>query len=85
VVERLLEVADSACDVLVAVDGQWDEGNEAEGEPRMTLDDIARVVSAVVAPAHNPLIPLDFLAKRVFATGEDDAHGGDSSASWARL
>ena len=32
------EIADGADDVFVPVNAQWDDGNEAEREPRITLD-----------------------------------------------
>src|ERR1700761_9001304 len=49
--------------------------DKAEGEPGMRLDDMARVVAAVVAPADDALVPLDFLAEGVLAKGENEAHG----------
>ena len=50
--------------------------HKAQGKPRMRLDDAAAVVAAVVAAADHALVALDFLAERVLAAREDDAHGG---------
>jgi len=50
--------------------------NEAEGEPRVALDDVPAVVAAVVAPADDALVSLDFLPEGVLAAGEDETHLG---------
>lgn len=75
VLERLREVADVADDVLVTLEGQGQDGHEAECEPRVRLDDATRVVAAVVALANDALVALDLLAEGVLAAGEYDAHG----------
>lgn len=41
----------------------------------MTLDDVTVVVSAVVALAYDPLVPLDLLAEGVLAAREYQTHG----------
>jgi len=74
VLERLRKVADVAGYVFIAVHGQRDDGNEAEGEPRMALDDAPAVVAAVVASAHDALVALDFLAEGVFTAREHNTH-----------
>lgn len=48
--------------------------NEAESEPWMALDDTARIVAAVVAPAHESFISFHFLAESVLAARENQAH-----------
>lgn len=56
VLERLVKVADTACDVGVARDGQRNDGNPAESEPWITLGDVSGHVAAVVTLAHHTLI-----------------------------
>ncbi len=59
--------------------------DEAEGKPRVALDDMAADIAAVVAPADNALVALHVFAERVLAAREDDTHGSglvrDSRAS----
>lgn len=74
VLERLRKVADVAGYVFVAMHGQRDDGNEAEGKPRVALDDVPAVVAAVVASAHDALVALDFLAEGVFTAREHNTH-----------
>lgn len=76
VLERLRKVANVAADLFVTVDRQGNNGNKAKGKPRVRLDDLATVVAAVVTLAGDTLVALDFLAKGMFATGEDKTHGG---------
>lgn len=45
--------------------------DEAESEPRVALDDMSRVVTAVVALAGEALVSLDLLTEGVLAAGED--------------
>lgn len=49
--EWLGKTADWADDVLVGVHGEWEDGDEAEGEPVPALLDVGGVVAAVVALA----------------------------------
>lgn len=49
VLQWLGEAADWANDVLVGVHGEWEDGDEAEGEPVPALLDMGGVVTAVVA------------------------------------
>lgn len=76
VVERLVEVADAACDIGVTGEGEGDDGNPAKRKPRIALDDIGRHVPTVVALADHALVALDFLAERVLAAHEEEEHGG---------
>lgn len=48
--------------------------NKAEGKPRMTLDDMAAIITTVVALTDDAVIPLNLFAEGVFATGEYDTH-----------
>lgn len=66
-------------DILVALHGEGEHGNEAKCEPRMRLDDMARPVSAVVTLAGDSLVALDLLPESVFATGEYQTHGEDAT------
>lgn len=50
--------------------------NEAEGEPRVALDDMAAVVSAVMALTDDPLVAFDLLPEGVLSTGEYQTHCG---------
>lgn len=72
--EWLLEVANAARDVFVPLDRERNDGNEAESEPRMALDDTARIVAAVVAPAHKSFVSFNFLAEGMLAARENQAH-----------
>lgn len=45
VLEGFCESADRADNVVVAVDAEGDDGNEAEGKPRLTLDHTCRIVA----------------------------------------
>lgn len=74
--EGLRKVADAAADVFVAVDGEGDDGDEAECKPGVGLDDGARVVAAVVAATHDTLVSLHLLAERVLAARKYETHGG---------
>lgn len=56
VLERLVEIADAACDVSVARDGQRNDGNPAESEPWIALGDVGGHVTAVMALTHHALI-----------------------------
>lgn len=113
VLYRLRKVADTADDVVVAVDGERDDGlvfqltsissgclgkkrnkgimtyYEAEGEPRVALDDMAGIVSAVVALAYDAFVALDLLAECVFTAGEDETHcdlcDGNSDGHFGRV
>lgn len=49
--------------------------NEAQGKPRMAFDDLAAVVSAVVALADDALVALNLFAEGVFAAGKYNTHG----------
>lgn len=73
--EGLLEVADVARDICVTLHREGDDGNEAKGKPRVALDDMARVVSAVVAPAYNSLVPFHLLLECVLAARKYETHG----------
>lgn len=48
--------------------------NEAESEPRMALDDTARIVAAVVAPTHKSFVSFHFLTEGMLAARENQAH-----------
>lgn len=74
VLERLVEVADAACDVGVARDGQRDDRNPAESEPRIALGDVGGHVAAVVALAHHALIAWDFLSEGVLSAHKEEEH-----------
>lgn len=50
--------------------------NEAEGEPRVALDDLTGIVATVVALADHALIALNLLAEGVLAARENKTHGG---------
>ena len=45
VLQRLRKVADRADDVFVAFHAEWEDGDEAEGEPRVSLDHSGREVA----------------------------------------
>ena len=53
VLEWLGESADWADDVLIGVHGEWEDWDEAEGEPVPTLLDVGCVVPAVMALTYN--------------------------------
>jgi len=38
VLERLREIADGAYNIFVSMDAEWEDGNEAEGEPGIPLN-----------------------------------------------
>lgn len=59
---------------MVAVNRKGNDGHEAESEPRIALDDMAGIVSAVVALAHDTLETLDLLAEGVLTAGEYETH-----------
>lgn len=50
--------------------------NEAEGEPRVALDDLAVVVAAVVTLAYHAFVAFHLLPEGVLAAGEDQTHRG---------
>lgn len=72
--EWLLKVANAARDVFVPFYRKRNDGNKAESEPRMALDDTARIVAAVVAPTHESFVSLHFLAEGMLAARENQAH-----------
>lgn len=76
VVERLVEVADAACDIGVTGEGEGDDGNPAKRKPRIALGDIGCHVPAVVTLADHALVALDFLAERVLTAHKEEEHGG---------
>lgn len=76
VLEGLVKVADAAGDVLVALEGEGDNGDETKGEPRVALDDMASHVTAVVALAYHALVAGHLLAEGMFAAGEEKEHDG---------
>lgn len=49
--------------------------HEAEGEPRVRLDDASTVVSAIETTADDATVSLNFLAKCVLAARKNDTHG----------
>lgn len=73
--EGLLEVANVARHIGVSLHRERNHRNEAEGKPWVLFDDMARVVSAVITPADDPLVALYLFAKCVFAAREYQAHG----------
>jgi hypothetical protein len=50
--------------------------HEAKGEEGPAVEDVAGHVTAVVALAYDSLIAGELLAKGVFATDEEEEHGG---------
>lgn len=59
-------------------------GNEAEGEPRMALDDMASVIAAVVALADDAFVAFDLFPEGVLATSENETHGDELVVRWNR-
>lgn len=59
--------------------GAGEEGGrpyyEAEGEPRVTLDNMTGIVAAVVALADYALITFDLFTEGVLAARENKTHG----------
>jgi hypothetical protein len=69
-----MEVADSACDIGIAGDGQRNKRNPAECKPRIALLDMRSHVTTVVTLAYHSLIAWDFLAEGVLAAHEEEEH-----------
>lgn len=63
-----------ADDVVVTMDREWDDGNEAKGKPRIALYDMSSPVAAVVTLAGDAFVALDFLSEGVLAAGEYQTH-----------
>lgn len=74
VYERLMEVADTACDIDVARDGQRNDRNPTEGEPWVTFLDMCCHVTTVVTLEYHALIFRDFLSEGVLAAHEEEEH-----------
>lgn len=70
-----MKVADSACDIGVAGDGQRNERNPAECKPRIALLHMRSHVTTVVTLAYHALIAWYFLAESVLAAHEEEEHG----------
>jgi len=58
IIQVLHEVADRACDFLVLVGREWEDGNEADGEPRPSCDAMRRPVATIVALRCDTLVAL---------------------------
>lgn len=49
--------------------------DEAEGEPRVALDDMTGVIAAIVALADHTFVAFDLFAEGVLAASENKTHG----------
>lgn len=72
----MCEIADGADDVFVSVEGEWDDGDEAEGEPGPAAYNMPGIISTVVTLAGNSLVALELLGEFMLAAGEDETHVG---------
>jgi hypothetical protein len=70
ILERLGEIAYVTDDVMVTFKGERDDRDKAECEPRVALDDMSGVVTAVVTLASDALVSFNLLAEGMFAAGK---------------
>lgn len=75
VLERLCEVTDATDDVDVTLHRQREDGDPAEGEPGMALDDVPGHVAAVVALTYHSLVSIDLFPEGVLTAHEEEEHG----------
>lgn len=70
ILEGLGEIAYMTDDVMIALKGERHDRDKAECEPRIALDDMRGVVTAVVTLARNAFVAFDLLAESMLAAGE---------------
>jgi len=71
----LLKVADRTVDRVPWLEREWDEGDEAEGEPFPVFYDFSCEVAAVLALNRDVLIACEGRAEVVGSACEEEGHG----------
>lgn len=59
ILQWLCKIANRADDIFVSVEAEWEDGDEAKGEPRIALYDVCGIIAAVVTLAYYAFIALE--------------------------